>query len=125
MLEQMSGWGVGVFLYGLGIPALVILLQIAFRLWIRKVNIVVGKHTLQMNGLFRTKEISIDGVVKITRLFDMHMLKYDLRLQYYADTRARTVSGWLMSGLKMEALERYILECNQQFKTTQDIVFRA
>ena len=72
------------------------------------------------NYLLRDTEVPIQGVVKVVRHVDGHAFSSSLRLHYHADTRVRTLSGWLFGEKPIEGLAAYIVQRNSVFKPTME-----
>ncbi len=120
MMSQIAGWTGATWATVLGVPLAVLTLQVLLRLWLRHRRIEVFADRVRIRGALKDVEVPIQGVVSVVQHFDMHALSSSLRLHYHAETRVRTISGWLISSRALEALGAYIVTRNRALQPSME-----
>lgn len=118
MQEQMAAWPPATWAVIAGIPLAILAAQMLSSAWLSRRRIEVHADRVIVRGVLRDTEVPIQGVVSVVQHFDMHALSSSLRLHYHAETRVRTVSGWLFSSADLEALGAWIVQRNRVLGAT-------
>lgn len=120
MQSQIAEWSPAVWAAVVGVPVLILGAQLSLSAWLSRRRIEVHADRVIVRGVLRDTEVPIQGVVSVVQHFDLHALSSSLRLRYHAETRARTVSGWLFGGADMTALGAYIVQRNRLFDASME-----
>lgn len=120
MQAQIAEWSPAVWAAVVGVPVLILGAQLSLSAWLSRRRIEVHADRVIVRGVLRDTEVPIQGVVSVVQHFDLHALSSSLRLRYHAETRVRTVSGWLFGGADMTALGAYIVQRNRLFDASME-----
>ena len=94
-----------------GTIILVILLQILFRIIVKKRRIVIDDSYVYIKSMFSSKEVEIADVITIKKISDRALLSTNITLIYENRSKA-VISGWLMKWSEMDRLAEYIYSKN-------------
>ena len=120
MQQQVAAWSPSVWAAVVGIPLSIIAMLLLSSACLSRRRIEVQADRVVVRGVLRDTEVPIQGVVKVVRHVDGHAFSSSLRLHYHADTRVRTLSGWLFGEKPIEGLAAYIVQRNSVFKPTME-----
>ena len=123
MQQQVASWSPAVWAVVVGVPLAVLAVLavlVGLSAWLGRRRIEVQADRVVVRGVLRDTEVAIQGVVKVVRHVDGHAFSSSLRLHYHADTRVRTLSGWLFGEKPIEGLAAYIVQRNSVFKPTME-----
>lgn len=120
MQEQVAAWTPDIWAAIAAVPLAILAVQLGSSAWLARRRIEVHADRVIVRGVLRDTEVPIQGVVSVVQHFDMHALSSSLRLRYHAETRVRTVSGWLFGGQVMTALGAYIVQRNRLFDASME-----
>ncbi|MCP1224526.1 hypothetical protein [Sebaldella sp. S0638] len=94
-----------------GTLILIILLQILFRMVIKRKRIIIDESYVYVKSIFTSKEVEIVNVKTINKTADRAALCTNITLVYRNRSRAN-ISGWLMKWGEMDRLADYIYSKN-------------
>lgn len=111
VIRDLKNAGPELYLTVGGTILLVIMLQILFRIIIKRKRIVIDDNYVYIKNIISSKEIDIMNVKTIKKITDRASFSIKIILIYENRSRA-VINGWLMKWSEIDALADYIYAKN-------------